>query len=233
MLHRVTMFTRFHILRPAGVLNGRGCRAFSQPCWSCGGSVRNKKTKNFVPLACDSCGIIQPIPKDASLFALLGTEPSFDVDLADLEARFRNRQRALHPDLYTLKPENEQELSASASAAVNRAYQVLKNPMARLRYILELEGNSALSESAGSSGSISDPMFLSEIMDLRDDIENCSSHADMAEFRKHNQKQIQSSIGIIKELYLARDIDALASEAVKLQYYTKIGDEIEEAAEKF
>lgn len=55
----------------------------------------------------------------------------------------------------------------------------------------------------------------------------------MAEFRKHNQKQIQSSIGIIKELYLARDIDALASEAVKLQYYTKIGDEIEEAAEKF
>ena len=232
MLGRVTPFIRLQILRPAGVLHGRGRRAFSQPCWSCGGSVANNKTDKFVPLACNTCGIIQPISKDASLFALLGTEPSFDIDLADLEARFRNRQRALHPDLYTLKPANEQELSASASAAVNRAYQVLKNPMERLRYILELEGNAALSESAGSSGSISDPMFLSEIMDLRDDIENCTSHAELSDFRNRNQKQIQSSIDIINELYAARNIDALASEAVKLQYYTKIGDEIEEAADK-
>jgi molecular chaperone HscB len=163
------------------------------------------------------------------LFALLGVKPAIVLDLDDLEAKFRHRQRSLHPDLYTLKPPREQELSAAASAAVNIAYQALKKPMSRLRYVLELEGNAVLSEGAGGGGSISDPSFLMEIMDLRETIEDCTSQTELKRIDARNQERIQSALGLVEKHYAARDIDALALEAVKLQYFTKIEEEIEEA----
>lgn len=229
MFTRTVATTRLHLVQRSGLVQGRGRRAFSDPCWSCGHKVTSSTLATFVPLACDACGIIQPVPKGASLFALLGVEPAIVLDLADLEAKFRHRQRSLHPDLYTLKSPREQELSAAASAAVNMAYQTLKKPMSRLRYVLELEGNAVLSEDAGGGGKISDPSFLMEIMDLRETIESCTSQADLKLIGVRNQERIQSALGLVEKHYAAQDIDALASEAVKLQYFTKIEEEIEEA----
>ena len=88
-----------------------------------------------------------------------------DIDKNAIERRFKELQRALHPDkfAYTQQeqpiPESseleqnldERALSAAASALVNKAYQTLREPVERLRYVLEEEGIAVLSESESSS----------------------------------------------------------------------------------
>jgi molecular chaperone HscB len=46
----------------------------------------------------------------------------------------------VHPDRYQTAASHERELSLGASAAVNRAYRLLRDPVARGRYWLELHG---------------------------------------------------------------------------------------------
>jgi molecular chaperone HscB len=67
------------------------------------------------------------------------------VDAADLERRYHEASRAVHPDRYQTASDRERELSLGASAAANRAYRLLRDPVARGKYWLELHG-AALAE---------------------------------------------------------------------------------------
>jgi molecular chaperone HscB len=81
---------------------------------------------------------VQPLPPGADLFAVLGLPRRLTVDAADLERRYHAASRAVHPDRHQTASDRERELSLAASAAVNRAYRTLKDPVARGRYWLEL-----------------------------------------------------------------------------------------------
>src|SRR5207244_305948 len=48
--------------------------------------------------------------------------------------------RAVHPGRFQTASRRERELSLAGSAAVNRAYRTLRDPVARGRYWLELHG---------------------------------------------------------------------------------------------
>src|SRR5207244_1203163 len=84
---------------------------------------------------------IQPLPADADLFAVLGLPRQLALDLPDLERRYHAASRAVHPDRFQTAGPRERALSLAASAAVNRAYRTLRDPVARGRYWLELHGN--------------------------------------------------------------------------------------------
>jgi molecular chaperone HscB len=83
---------------------------------------------------------VQPVPPATDLFALLGLPRDLDVDRDALERRYHAAARAIHPDRHQTATAREQELSLAASAAVNRAYRTLRDPIARARYWLELHG---------------------------------------------------------------------------------------------
>jgi molecular chaperone HscB len=89
---------------------------------------------------CAGCGAVQPLRPDADLFAVLGLPRALQVDAADLERRYHAASRAVHPDRYQTASERDQQLSLTASAAVNRAYRTLRDPVSRGRYWLELHG---------------------------------------------------------------------------------------------
>jgi molecular chaperone HscB len=71
---------------------------------------------------------------------VLGLPRRLAVDVADLERRYHDASRVTHPDRYQTAAARERELSVAASAAVNRAYRLLRDPVARGRYWLELHG---------------------------------------------------------------------------------------------
>jgi len=103
-------------------------------CWRCGREARGA-------LVCPGCDAVQPVPADLDYFAALGLPRRLAVDVADLERRYHQASRVLHPDRFQTASPREQELSLAASALINRARRTLRSPVARGRYWLELHGD--------------------------------------------------------------------------------------------
>ena len=71
-------------------------------------------------------------------FRLFGLPEQFALDLDDLSERYLRLRQTVHPDLYATAGEREKRLSLQASTQVNEAYQTLKDPLARARYLMTL-----------------------------------------------------------------------------------------------
>ena len=123
-------------------------------CWSCASDI----TAAF---ECSKCGSIQRIPVSTSYFDVFQLRKDFMLDARLLESRYRELQRTLHPDKFTLRSREEQAVSATNSAIVNRAYDTLRRPLPRLKYILAQSGIDALME---TSTTRTDPALLQEVL---------------------------------------------------------------------
>ena len=106
-----------------------------EACWRCGAT-------SDVHLACPACGAPQPLARDVDRFVVLGLPRRLSVALDDLERRYLDASRAVHPDRHQTADERTRALSLTASAAVNQAYRTLRDPIERGRYWLELHGES-------------------------------------------------------------------------------------------
>ncbi len=76
----------------------------------------------------------------ANHFQLFGLAQSFRLDTLQLEQSFRALQAEVHPDKSAHLSETEQRLAMQRSTLVNEAYQTLKSPIRRARYLLALNG---------------------------------------------------------------------------------------------
>lgn len=96
-------------------------------------------------------------------FELFELPVTFDVDQEALSLRYRELQRAVHPDRFANASDQEKRLSVQQAALINEAYQTLKTPLARARYLLQVNGIE-LDDSDTSMA----PAFLMEQMELRE-----------------------------------------------------------------
>eukprot|EP00878_Enallax_costatus_P017940 GHUV01018865.1.p1 GENE.GHUV01018865.1~~GHUV01018865.1.p1 ORF type:complete len:198 (+),score=44.42 GHUV01018865.1:195-788(+) len=102
-----------------------------QECWSCHDKYHRG---GFV---CQSCDRIQPVDSSLTYFDLMGyRQPTFEIDPAALEKRYKLLQWQLHPDKQAQKPLQEQEYSAEQASLINQAYGVLRSPMSRANYMV-------------------------------------------------------------------------------------------------
>ena len=106
-------------------------------------------------------------------FELFGLEPSYVIDSEQLSSRYRELQRVVHPDRYAGASEQERRLSIQGSTLINEAYSLLRDPVARGRYLLELNG---VDPDAG--GETHDPAFLMEQIELREELSEARGHTD-------------------------------------------------------
>jgi molecular chaperone HscB len=100
-------------------------------CWRCA-------ERTGLQLTCLACDAPQPLASDADLFAVLGLSRRLTVVRDDLERRYIDASRVVHPDRHQTADARTRELSLAASAAVNKAYRTLRDPVERGRYWLEL-----------------------------------------------------------------------------------------------
>ncbi|MDX1980222.1 MAG: Fe-S protein assembly co-chaperone HscB [Bryobacteraceae bacterium] len=73
-------------------------------------------------------------------FGALGLDRRLSLDTADLQKRFYEQSRKLHPDRFVAKPQAEQDAALEASSVLNDAYRVLRDPVSRAEYLLKQEG---------------------------------------------------------------------------------------------
>jgi molecular chaperone HscB len=85
---------------------------------------------------CPACGKIQPLPPGADYFAFFGLPQKLTINQAALEQRFHSLSWKLHPDHFARAPEDERQLSLDLSSQLNDAYRTLRDPVARVEYLL-------------------------------------------------------------------------------------------------
>ena len=71
-------------------------------------------------------------------FELFNLPEKFQLDLDILQENYRSIQKEIHPDRFTTSSENEKAQSMIKSTQINDAYQTLKSPIKRAKYILSL-----------------------------------------------------------------------------------------------
>lgn len=83
----------------------------------------------------------RPFDPGQDFFALFDLPRAQGVDLDRLEALYRELQGRVHPDKHVHLSNVEQRLAMQWATHVNEAYQTLKDPLKRARYLLELHGH--------------------------------------------------------------------------------------------
>ncbi len=73
-------------------------------------------------------------------FAQFGLPVGYDVDLSQLDTRFRELQTIVHPDRHAAAEEAQRLRAVKLSGYLNEAHQTLKSPLRRAGYLLRLGG---------------------------------------------------------------------------------------------
>ena len=82
-----------------------------------------------------ACGALQKPP--AGFYRLFGLDERLAIDLDDLQKRFYELSRKLHPDRYGRKSPTERQFSEEATSILNDAYRTLRDPVKRAEYVLK------------------------------------------------------------------------------------------------
>ena len=103
-------------------------------------------------------------------FEVFGLERRLGIDAADLQRRFHELSRRYHPDFHQAAPPDEQARVLEASARVNAAYRALRDPIARVDYLVRLEEGR---DTASPDGQREDkpkapPALLAEMFEIQE-----------------------------------------------------------------
>lgn len=60
----------------------------------------------------------------------------FDVNLSEIENKYKKLQLLIHPDRFVNKTEKEKEFADVISSQLNKAYRKIRDPLARAKYIV-------------------------------------------------------------------------------------------------
>jgi molecular chaperone HscB len=164
-----------------------------------------------------------------NFFVLFGLPERYRLDNAQLDQQYHTLQTQVHPDKFTHLSEAERRMSMQWATRVNEAYQTLRNPIRRARYLLGLHGVDTQEETNTAM-----PMdFLMEQMEWREAIEEAQQACDVNQLDKL-EARLQHEVRLLQEL-LAVKIDdehsyAAAAEGVrKLKFMEKLAEEIASA----
>lgn len=162
-------------------------------------------------------------------FALFGLHRGFRLDLSDLDSHYRDIQAQVHPDRFVHAGEAERRLSMQWATHANEAYQTLKKPLERAKYLLHLAGHDIQAE----SNTAMPADFLMEQMEWREAVMEARGRRDHHEL-EHLHNRLRNDItGRYAELGElldeASDYDGATDRVRRLMFLEKLLHEIDDA----
>lgn len=162
-------------------------------------------------------------------FELFKFSPAFDIDTAVLAERYRELQRAVHPDKFAHDTEQQKLLSVQRTAQVNDGYQTLKDPIRRAEHLLSLRGIDLSHETT----TVKDTVFLMQQMEWREALEDIRHSTDPQEsidelYQSFAEYRVKLTHMLTAQLNSSKDEDALlaADQVRKLKFMAKLHDEL-------
>jgi molecular chaperone HscB len=197
-------------------------------CWSCGKAAGGA---HF----CSACGKILPLPAGADYFAFFGMPRKLQLDSEALERRFHQLSWKLHPDNFVRAVEFERNLSLERSSELNDAYRTLREPVARVEYLLGLAGL----RKEGAAKQQAPPELLEEVFELNeslDELRQASAAgvgADLASLRdrlaaaqknfQHKLDELDAELAVVFGAWDAA-LDAGAPEAARRELLARMNE---------
>jgi molecular chaperone HscB len=170
-----------------------------------------------------------PVELSSNHFELFGLPLSFELDRGRLDARYRELQRQVHPDRFASASDQQRRISMQQAARLNEAYQVLKDPLRRGRYLLELRGQ----DFDDQQQSLRDTAFLMEQMDLREELEAVAEAQDPLGVLAGFIGRVRASFRALQEdlatcLASSEGVpEGAVALVLKMQFYRKLEEEAE------
>ncbi|KAI8918786.1 HSCB C-terminal oligomerization domain-containing protein [Entophlyctis helioformis] len=140
----------------------------------------------------------------------------YDLDTADLRASFLRLQQQLHPDNFGTKSSEERLNSEQQSTLVNKAYQVLRDPLTRAQYMLQLAG-----VHIDETTSVANREFLMDVMEIQESVEE-AGQADLAALKRANDDSIKEAERRISDAFKQGNLQAAKDATVELKYWRNI-----------
>src|ERR1035437_942414 len=103
----------------------------------------------------------------ADYFALFGLPRKLWIEMSALEQKFLRMSWKLHPDNFVNSSEAEREASLRRSSELNDAYRTLRDPVARVAYLLAIEG----ARQEGEEKQQAPPELLEEVFELNESLD--------------------------------------------------------------
>jgi len=80
------------------------------------------------------------LPQQSDYFAMFEMPRKLWLEMGGLEQKFLQLSWRLHPDNFVNATTEEREISLKRSSELNDAYRTLRDPIARVEYLLSIEG---------------------------------------------------------------------------------------------
>ncbi len=162
-------------------------------------------------------------------FELFSIPVGYDVDLATVNQRYLELQRAVHPDRHSHASERERLLAVQKTAEINDALETLKHPLKRAEYMLAELGV----DIRGEQQTLQDPVFLMQQMELREELEEIRDAADpdaaIAAFESHIRSldsEYSAELSALLAGQQPEQLEKAADKVRKLKFVYKLREEL-------
>ncbi|MBI3818121.1 MAG: Fe-S protein assembly co-chaperone HscB [Planctomycetes bacterium] len=162
-----------------GDVNNSGAGVPSK-CVACGETL-------ISPLVCVACATLRPPKSEFNHFARLGLPLQYSIDAKELERRFLILVRGLHPDQFSTDSREDRALAEQLAAQLNDSYRVIRDPVMRADYLLELEGGPSRENQKSTPKA-----FLMEMLDINEEIEQAEAQLDAP--ARENLQKVRASL---------------------------------------
>ena len=206
-------------------------------CWSCEKNAGEG-------MLCSGCGAVQPPDPSVDHFRVLGVERKFDLDLADLEQRYKELTKIVHPDRFARADSRARMASLERTVQLNQAWRTLSQPVARAEYLLSLGGieigegsdNQRTDRVASRVTQPVDTALLMEVMEMREALAEARTSGDsarMAELTaevqtRHDKEMVQVAAEFSKA---QPDLTAITTRLSSVRFYRRFLEEAQVSRE--
>ena len=161
-------------------------------------------------------------------FTLFGLPRQQGLDADQLELLYRDIQSKVHPDKHAHLAGSEKRLAMQWSTHVNEAYQTLKDPLQRARYLLHLAGHDVRLE----TNTAMPAEFLLAQMELREAVADAKDAGDAAmldDLHRRLKKEVRAEYGLLQQALDANVLERAGELVRQLMFQEKLLQEVDDA----
>lgn len=156
-------------------------------------------------------------------FELFELTQRFAQDRAQLDARWKDLQREVHPDKFAGQDAAAQRVAMQWSVRVNEAYQRLKDPLKRAAYLCELNGAPVNAE----NNTAMPAAFLMQQMQWREELDEAKSAEDIQQISQQVQLARRGMLENIERLIdLQHAFDEAVAQVRALMFVERFEDDV-------